>query len=418
MKLNMKIYNKLLLLLIIVIVVIVVAFILYKVRFLDIEGFNNKLSMPLEADRWWQSAGVDGTGAVYNIGDDQAYCRKFNTNGNPNFFYSCSFKKDKVPNQQESWDIATMDSTDYSSPPDSYTLVANTGKFQLTAFTPYARAIYNNINFPTTTSTPAPSQAPSPTQTIYTPTPTQTQTIYTPSPALTTYAPSPSPSQTTYAPAPTPYTSIFTQANNATLPVTNYAIGQPVVPTYYPTTTTPAPTLLNISIPTQPTISTSPATSFAIAQSIASLLGISARRILNLSYDGTLIYGSMNISFTIDEPNFIELHSGELSAADSMNKLKNLMLANLFNINILGTSVILNYTTFSVPTLVNTNLHKLPYAKNPIYFNNVADLDIGKYARNAYDVVPMNASLTQFYTLDMDNNYNVFAKPPQTPHAN
>ena len=126
----------------------------------------------------------------------------------------------------------------------------------------------------------------------------------------------------------------------------------------------------------------------------------------------------MNISFTIDEPNFIELHSGELSAADSMNKLKNLMLANLFNINILGTSVILNYTTFSVPTLVNTNLHKLPYAKNPIYFNNVADLDIGKYARNAYDVVPMNASLTQFYTLDMDNNYNVFAKPPQTPHAN
>ena len=163
----------------------------------------------------------------------------------------------------------------------------------------------------------------------------------------------------------------------------------------------------------------SPSVSFSIQQQIASLISISPRRILNLTYDTHIINGTLQISFAIDKPNFIETHSGELSSTDAKNTLNSIINAQQFNINLLGKTVILKLANQELSGgMINGSLPisaNLDYTKIPTYFNNDALLDIADYTHNVYNVVPTDKSLTQFYTLDMDNNFKVILKsPPKT----
>ena len=49
------------------------------------------------------------------------------------------------------------------------------------------------------------------------------------------------------------------------------------------------------------------------------------------------------------------------------------------------------------------------------YFDNKALITIANYATNKYISVPNNASLTNFYKLNIDNNYNIKPNINTTP---
>jgi hypothetical protein len=154
-----------------------------------------------------------------------------------------------------------------------------------------------------------------------------------------------------------------------------------------------------------------PAINFSITQQIASLLSISSGRIQNLTYNDIVDRGVLTVSFTINEPNFIEIYNGELSSADTNKKLITLINMKLFNINIAGQSVILNYSPLGI-SIQSLLLNDLNYPHNPIYFNNKGNLDIANHAHNVYTVIPIDASITKFYSLGMDSNFNTIIKPP------
>uniref|UniRef100_A0A6C0HKV9 Uncharacterized protein n=1 Tax=viral metagenome TaxID=1070528 RepID=A0A6C0HKV9_9ZZZZ len=159
------------------------------------------------------------------------------------------------------------------------------------------------------------------------------------------------------------------------------------------------------------TLPKTPAINFSITQQIASLLSISSGRVQNLTYSDIIDMGVLTVSFTINEPNFIETYNGELSSADTNKKLITLINMKLFNINIAGQSLILNYSPLGISSQ-SLLLNDLNYAQNPIYFNNKANLDIANYAHNVYTVVPTDASVIKFYSLDMDKNFNTIVKSP------
>ena len=52
----------------------------------------------------------------------------------------------------------------------------------------------------------------------------------------------------------------------------------------------------------------------------------------------------------------------------------------------------------------NTSNNNTELAK---YFNNTGLLDIAQYSQNKYTTLPDDKSLTRFYKLGIDNNYNI-----------
>jgi hypothetical protein len=57
--------------------------------------------------------------------------------------------------------------------------------------------------------------------------------------------------------------------------------------------------------------------------------------------------------------------------------------------------------------LTRINIPDLTQNIGDRYFNNSGLLDIAKYSKNKYIGVPNDASLTNFYTLEYDNNFNI-----------
>ena len=139
--------------------------------------------------------------------------------------------------------------------------------------------------------------------------------------------------------------------------------------------------------------------SIQLTTQIAVKLGISIRRIQNLSYSGDLSTQSLTTSFTILDPNIIENANGEPNAQTAASNANSLFDRNNFIVKINNVNVKLNKSGQNTATRPTTDLST--------YFNNTGLLEISDYAMQKYNQVPNDSSLTRFYNLTLDKNYNV-----------
>jgi hypothetical protein len=140
--------------------------------------------------------------------------------------------------------------------------------------------------------------------------------------------------------------------------------------------------------------------SIQLTDQIAIKLGISIRRIQNLSYSGDLSNQSLIVSFTILDPNIIENANGEPNAQTAASNANSLFDRNNFVVKINNVNIRLNKTSQNKSASNTTT-------DISTYFNNTGLLEISDYAMQKYNQVPNDSSLTRFYNLTLDRNYNV-----------
>ena len=131
---------------------------------------------------------------------------------------------------------------------------------------------------------------------------------------------------------------------------------------------------------------------------IAKELSVSVRRISNLRYIGDPSSGLLNVSFTILEPNYTETSNDEADATTVNNSAIKLVTSGNFKVFINGILVILS--KMPAPTVNNS-------IDNSMYFNNTNLKTVSNYADTLYNSVPNDASLTNFYKLGFDSNFNI-----------
>jgi hypothetical protein len=145
-------------------------------------------------------------------------------------------------------------------------------------------------------------------------------------------------------------------------------------------------------------INTIPSTTLISSQltsAIAYVIGVSPRRISDLVFTGDISKQQLTVYFTILEANLSELSNNEMKANDATTFSNGLFNAGNFIVKINNQSVLLNQDQTHTATTI------------PNYFNNNSMITIANYATNKYISVPNDASYTNFYKLDIDNNYNV-----------
>ena len=152
-----------------------------------------------------------------------------------------------------------------------------------------------------------------------------------------------------------------------------------------------------------------------ISEGIATLIGITPRRVKDLQYANKINRGQLDVSFSIDEPNFLESHTGAITTENAQKTLDNLLATNLFKITVNGTDVMLNKTASELGTSSSTKITSTN-AKPAVarYFNNTALLNIADHAKKTYDSVPYDESVTKFFKLSIDPVYNIHIDPPYT----
>jgi hypothetical protein len=133
---------------------------------------------------------------------------------------------------------------------------------------------------------------------------------------------------------------------------------------------------------------------------IAAKLGITARRIQNLVYVGNLEEQKIGVSFTILDPNIVELNKGEANALTIAANANTLFQTNNFIIRVNDT----NINLFKIKSNSNKSNDNTDLSA---FYNNTSLLDIAKYANNKYVVAPTDETLTHFYNLEIDKNFNV-----------
>lgn len=148
------------------------------------------------------------------------------------------------------------------------------------------------------------------------------------------------------------------------------------------------------TITTIPTIKPDIPISNQIISEASRVLGISQRRITNLIYKGDISAGRLNVIFIILEPNPIELAKNEKNAKDAAILANTLTKSGTFKVFINGFSI---------------TLYKLNKSNKDInvFFDNTSLLDIADYSINKYISIPNDDSLTKFYKLNIDNNFNI-----------
>jgi len=161
-------------------------------------------------------------------------------------------------------------------------------------------------------------------------------------------------------------------------------------------TTTPQTTQSVQAVPTQPQLPISS----QLTTEIARLLTISPRRINNIFFDGDITSGKLLVSFFIQEPNFTESLKREKNATDAGIIANNLLINENFIVSINSQIVKLGKLTNPTPTSTETS----------DFFNNKGLLDIAKYSNNKYISAPNDESLTNFFKLDIDDNFNLIPK--------
>lgn len=140
---------------------------------------------------------------------------------------------------------------------------------------------------------------------------------------------------------------------------------------------------------------------------IALTLGISVRRIQNLVYTGDLQSRTLAIGFTILDANVIEMANGEPNSLTVANNVMNLFNTNNFIVTINGIKIRLTRASNTSAESGSTNLPNQSLDKYASYFNNKGLLDLSKHAKDRYTKVNTHDSLTKFFTLGIDNNYNI-----------
>ena len=151
------------------------------------------------------------------------------------------------------------------------------------------------------------------------------------------------------------------------------------------------------SITTSPNPLSKEPISIQLRSEIGRVLGISPLRIYNVKWSGDINLNALNVDFDILDANVNQKVLHEISRIDASKLAMNLISQDNFSVKINNKTVIIRYLR---PT--NTvNVSK---------FDNEGLKDIKKYANDRYISVPNDESLTKFYTLEHDNNYNLVPK--------
>ena len=133
---------------------------------------------------------------------------------------------------------------------------------------------------------------------------------------------------------------------------------------------------------------------------IARVLSISKNRINKLVYDGDISKGQLNVSFVILDQN---TSSTEQSSKNSAILANDLMVNGNFKVLINGISVVLS-------KFPNTGQNAENAKNTNTFFDNLGLKTISDYSLSKYNSLPKDESLTKFYTLDIDDNYNLVPK--------
>jgi hypothetical protein len=135
---------------------------------------------------------------------------------------------------------------------------------------------------------------------------------------------------------------------------------------------------------------------------IGRVLDISPSRINNLKFEGDINLNTLRIDFDILDNNLIENLKNEITQNEAETKAINLMKTDTFIVRINNKSIILRVLLpQSNPTVEEDKTR---------FFNNKGLKEISTYANNKYISVPNDESLTKFYTLGFDKNYNLIPK--------
>jgi len=142
---------------------------------------------------------------------------------------------------------------------------------------------------------------------------------------------------------------------------------------------------------------------------IATVLGVSVRRITNLNYSGDISTQTLAVSFTVLDPNLIETSKNELAAVAAANNANTMFTQGNFIVPINGINVRLtkmnqNSNGSNTSDSIGNSTPTLDPAS---YFNNKGMLDTAKYARQVYAEVPIDSAATRFFTLQPDINFNL-----------
>ena len=154
--------------------------------------------------------------------------------------------------------------------------------------------------------------------------------------------------------------------------------------------TTPQTTISNTTISAQ------------LTSEIARILEISSRRIINLKFSGDISNGSLMVAFFILEPNALELAKQEPNATDAAKLSHQMTASGTFKVFINGFSIVL----YKMPR---------PTIDSNVFFDNPDLKEISTYSDNKYISVPNDASLTNFYALGVDNNFNIVPQLASQP---
>lgn len=152
------------------------------------------------------------------------------------------------------------------------------------------------------------------------------------------------------------------------------------------------------------TFNTTEPLSVSLTKAVASKLNISSRRIQNIKYTGDISTQQLQISFTILDPNMIEIGNSEPSAGTVAQTANDLFKLDAFVVKINNTNIKLQKLNQQPDTIQNASTST---SDNSVYFNNIGLKNIANYAQQKYTYVPTDKSLTQFYSLKFDDNYNL-----------
>ena len=139
--------------------------------------------------------------------------------------------------------------------------------------------------------------------------------------------------------------------------------------------------------------SSTPEISNQLTLEISRVLGISSYRIINLIYNGDISTGVLNVGFKILEGNTGTI---EKNSNDSAIYANDLMKNKLFKVFINGMNV-------SLSKIIKNTVA----GKNNIYFDNTGLNEISEYSKNKYKSVANDQSLTNFFRLDIDDNFKI-----------
>ena len=155
-------------------------------------------------------------------------------------------------------------------------------------------------------------------------------------------------------------------------------------------TPTPTPTTIQQPIGVQ------------LRNEIGRVLDISPSRINNLKFEGDINLNTLRIDFDILDNNLIENLKNEITQNEAETKAINLIKTDTFIVRINNKSIILRVLLPQSNSTVEEDKTR--------FFNNKGLKDISTYANNKYISVPNDESLTKFYTLGFDKNYNLMPK--------